>query len=480
MRSYDLCGELALRIAIGITIIILVMVGQVDAVGDVGLDRNTEDVPMGNIKVADNGTLRFYFAVDATSGMIENQLVIDAPTKAMAGDTIRIKVTAGGAGIGNVTIDIGNDTGITGFTDNKGILNYTLPRSFNGTYSIIATKTGYEKANKNMEISNNLLEIQCLIDESIISRNIVILIDNSGSTAIGRSFDLINANAINIILNAGWDSRVGVATFGSKITNTNMLPMNNETNKGELEKFMSNIKPEPDSPADLDKGLRTADELLNSVSGTKEIIVISDGLIHPDALLATKNTVADLKGKEVSMQFIQILPEFAYRMPNEYYDELAKAAGTDVMLLNLDERIRTFREIAPSNERCSAKAYDTMTITITEASRKENPIEGAEVSFDGMIFGMTNNTGRIDYIFNSSGLHNITATKIGYVTVVKMVQVLPAPNITLNPTAIINQPLDREVKEVQEPLNKIVGFENKSSWLESTMRYILRKFKSIF
>ena len=43
-----------------------------------------------------------------------------------------------------------------------------------------------------------------------------------------------------------------------------------------------------DNPTDLDKGLQAADELLNSVSGTKEIIIISDGLIDPNGLAQTK------------------------------------------------------------------------------------------------------------------------------------------------------------------------------------------------
>jgi len=62
----------ALRIAIGITIIILMMVGQVDAAIDVTPDRNSNDLLMGNIrlKVADSNTLRFYFAVDVTEEMM--------------------------------------------------------------------------------------------------------------------------------------------------------------------------------------------------------------------------------------------------------------------------------------------------------------------------------------------------------------------------------------------------------------------------
>jgi hypothetical protein len=49
----------------------------------------------------------------------------------------------------NATISIGTDS-VT--TDKNGILNYTLPRNLKGTYSITATKTGYEKATQNIEI----------------------------------------------------------------------------------------------------------------------------------------------------------------------------------------------------------------------------------------------------------------------------------------------------------------------------------------
>jgi S-layer protein (TIGR01567 family) len=119
--------------------------------GSIGLDKNKNDVLMGNIKlkVADNDNLRFYFAVDVTPEMISNQLAIDAPTKAMAGDTIKIKITAGGVGMDNATINIGTDSATT---DMNGILNFTLSRNLKGTYSIAVSKTGYEKATQNIEI----------------------------------------------------------------------------------------------------------------------------------------------------------------------------------------------------------------------------------------------------------------------------------------------------------------------------------------
>ncbi len=119
--------------------------------GNLGLDRNKNDDLMGNIKlrVADSDSLRFYFAVDVTQEMIANQLVIDAPAKVMAGDNITIKVKAGGNPVDNASISLDSDLGNT---DKNGILNYTLPKTQKGMYNITATKLGYEKAVKTIEI----------------------------------------------------------------------------------------------------------------------------------------------------------------------------------------------------------------------------------------------------------------------------------------------------------------------------------------
>ncbi len=119
--------------------------------GNLGLDRNKNDDLMGNIKlrVADSDSLRFYFAVDVTQEMIANQLVIDAPAKVMAGDNITIKVNAGGNPVDNASISLDSDIGNT---DKNGILNYTLPKTLKGMYNITATKLGYEKAVKTIEI----------------------------------------------------------------------------------------------------------------------------------------------------------------------------------------------------------------------------------------------------------------------------------------------------------------------------------------
>jgi len=126
----------------------------------------------------------------------------------------------------------------------------------------------------------------------------VILIDSSGSTGIGAPspISLIDANSISIIRSIGRDSRVGIVAFSGVTRETGILPVSSDANKAELENFIMEIGPKGgDNPTDLDKGLRAAEELLNTVTGTKEIIIISDGLIHPDGLSQTKNTVNELK-----------------------------------------------------------------------------------------------------------------------------------------------------------------------------------------
>ncbi len=244
--------------------------------------------------------------------------------------------------------------------DNKGAaeLNADTLRNYvgnGGGLVVVGGGTSYDKGAYNNTPVEAILPIISRAGEFKGGRNLVILIDSSGSTALSSSIgtqsriSLIDANAISIIRSIGKDSRVGVVAFSGLTGQTNILSMGAEINKVELENFIREIGPKGgDNPTDLHKGLQAAEDLLNSVSGTKEIIVISDGFIHPDGLTQTEKTVLDLNTKEIKIQFIQILfPEEA-RMPTDNYDKLAKAAGTDVVLLYPDERASTLVGEGPS------------------------------------------------------------------------------------------------------------------------------------
>ncbi|MFZ3384130.1 MAG: vWA domain-containing protein [Candidatus Methanoperedens sp.] len=244
--------------------------------------------------------------------------------------------------------------------DNKGAaeLNADTLRNYvgnGGGLVVVGGGTSYDKGAYNNTPVEAILPIFSRAGEFKGGRNLVILIDSSGSTSLSSSIgtqsriSLIDANAISIIRSIGKDSRVGVVAFSGLTGQTNILSMGAEINKVELENFIREIGPKGgDNPTDLYKGLKAAEDLLNSVSGTKEIIVISDGFIHPDGLTQTEKTVLDLNNKDIKIQFIQILfPEEA-RMPNDNYDKLARAAGTEVVLLYPDERASTLIGEGPS------------------------------------------------------------------------------------------------------------------------------------
>ncbi|MFH1323586.1 MAG: S-layer protein domain-containing protein [Methanobacteriota archaeon] len=122
--------------------------------GSISLDKGKNELLMGNLrlKVGDttDNTLRFYFAVDVTSDMVANLLVIDAPAQAYAGEAIRIKITAGGTPVDAASIEF--DSSDIGQTDTNGSFDYDLPRSLKGIHDITATKLGYLKAIKNIEV----------------------------------------------------------------------------------------------------------------------------------------------------------------------------------------------------------------------------------------------------------------------------------------------------------------------------------------
>lgn len=123
--------------------------------GSIGLSSGNTIGLMGDIKlrVADSSDVRFYPFVEISSGLIEmssNQLLIDLPLKITAGDTINMKITAGGNVIDGAFVTI-NDVDI-GKANITGYINYTIPKTYKGTYYINATKTGYQKATKKIEI----------------------------------------------------------------------------------------------------------------------------------------------------------------------------------------------------------------------------------------------------------------------------------------------------------------------------------------
>lgn len=221
--------------------------------------------------------------------------------------------------------------------------------SSGGGLVVVGGDSSYDKGNYNNSPVEKILPIISRAAEYKGGRNLVILIDASGSTSgedptTGLSFiSLIDANALNIVQNIQSDSRLGVIAFGGVTAKTGLLPMGSEVNKEVLNNFIKEIGPKGgDNPTDLDKGLQSSEELLNSVSGTKEIIVLSDGMMPPEGFDQIKKTVVKLNNEDIKIHFVQIRLSYEKtKEPNRLYNELAQAVGEQAIVLNPDERAST-------------------------------------------------------------------------------------------------------------------------------------------
>ena len=194
---------------------------------------------------------------------------------------------------------------------------------------------------------------------SQIESSIVLIIDASESTVAedattgSSSISLIEGNALNIVRSIGRKNHAGVVYFGVTTRKTDILSLCSEANRAELYKFIIDVIPNGGNNLnDLDKGLRAAEDLLNSVNGTKEIIVLSDGNISQEGFDQLEKAVLDLKNEGVKIHFVQILLS---NIPNEkkqanrIYNELAQISGGAAIVLNPNERVNVLFE---SDESC--------------------------------------------------------------------------------------------------------------------------------
>lgn len=175
--------------------------GSIQMINENSIDLssgNTVEV-MGNIsfRVANSDELRFYPFVYVTPDMISNQLLIDAPAVVTAGESINVKVTAGGKPVEDAFISINSEMGQT---DIDGLLNITLTRTMKGgTYNITATKLGYEKTSKELVIQG-YVENRLSIDAPAKGNqfgNITIRVLNKDIPVAGATVSF-NNNAIGL------------------------------------------------------------------------------------------------------------------------------------------------------------------------------------------------------------------------------------------------------------------------------------------
>lgn len=220
--------------------------------------------------------------------------------------------------------------------------------------------------------------------EEFKERNIVIVLDASGSTSAGvygnpitvyeilhegkdcpnfnkntylknpASFELIcysyettvneliNANAISIVRHIERGSSVGVVAFGGTAIEQPLLSMGSERNRKTLEDFITQIGPNGDVPTQIELGLQKAENMLKTKSGSKLIVILSDGRLPADESVLT--IARSLK--EQGIEFIvgqmstmyDLRPEQKSNEVDINYKKLAETLGTYVVVYGPQER----------------------------------------------------------------------------------------------------------------------------------------------
>ncbi len=179
--------------------------------------------------------------------------------------------------------------------------------------------------------------------------NLVILLDYSGGT-VGFRED-IQAHAIHSIQNVENDSNVSIVVYGGFINNTELYRMDNQKNRSILEDFVHNITGRYGDVAynNGDKGFEEAKKILDNSTGTKQIILISSGVISDGRHNATDKIVKkinEIRNNNVKIQLYQVsgthLNNSSKRLYRTY-KYLSDQTNTKAVILNPEEDIVFFR-----------------------------------------------------------------------------------------------------------------------------------------
>ncbi|VVB94541.1 von Willebrand factor type A domain protein [uncultured archaeon] len=278
--------------------------------------------------------------------------------------------------------------------DNKdaGQLNADSLRKYvggGGGLVVVGGDASYDKGNYNNSPVEALLPIISRAAEYRGGKNIVILIDASGSTSAKDAttgislIGQIDANAQSVVKYIDRGSSIGIVAFGGKIEQTDIISMASDASRNDYIQWISKIGPTGiANPTNIDDGLAAALEMLDKAGGTKTIIVISDGTqISEDS-----TTVNKLIQQNVDILFLQVSTTFLTPQMKQDailpggkptgYQELASVFGKSVQVLNPDERICTINMCLSENP----SPEITPTPTPTPEISHEYPLVAVDTS----------------------------------------------------------------------------------------------------
>lgn len=247
--------------------------------------------------------------------------------------------------------------------DNKGAaeLNADILRNYvgnGGGLVVVGGDSSYETGSYNNSSIEAILPIISRGAEYKGGKLFVIVMDTSESLGASGIFPDVNANARNIVEKSDYGTRIGVVAFGGTVGIIDIQTVSSNADKDNLQKEIEKFYPEGGVTNLLD-ALKATDKMLEAESGTKSIIIISDGQIIRGDLevgqeiktyMAELNNYIDLiHKKNIDFKIIQITPCFANcvgeaRAPVPPYEILAKTVKTDVEVLVSGERLKTIGE----------------------------------------------------------------------------------------------------------------------------------------
>jgi hypothetical protein len=186
-----------------------------------------------------------------------------------------------------------------------------------------------------------------------VEDNIVILLDYSASATNFRPY--IQSNAVYSVQNIQADVNVSVVVYGS-----NVYSVDYQDNRTILEEFIYNISGKEGyaSRDNITGGFDTARNILNNSTGSKQIIMFSEGNIdgktkgklNNEKLL---NITKEIRKSNVTINLYQqldttkITPILKKAWIREPYKDLSDTINTEVVILNSDERIRFLKPKLP-------------------------------------------------------------------------------------------------------------------------------------
>jgi hypothetical protein len=184
---------------------------------------------------------------------------------------------------------------------------------WSGIYGIQYTtvEKGIELEKENNEMLNNKNESQSMTPNN----DVVFVMDTSTSmfsseivVNTGRTFfDCEKIMVINS-LDDFKDDRVGMVAFGGKAYEVSGLTyLGNDAARESLKETIMTIEPKGELTTTLDQGLAMAEEMLSNSVGSKDVIIISDGIINMEIYNNSLSVADRMNNADVEFHFIHLI-----------------------------------------------------------------------------------------------------------------------------------------------------------------------------